>query len=293
RLRGRDERGRHDRGDVQIGRARRGRTDTDRFIGEVDRQAVRVGLAVHGDRLDTELAAGADDAHGDLAAIRDEDLLEPRHGRRHRLGLTDGLREREAISLAVDRGRQAYALARAVLGLLRDLPAGGLHRVARRLEIVDVEAEPGVARLVAPAVVKRDRRAVGAELRPERGLILRGETEGLAVEVRAARDVGGHDHEVRLRDLHRDPPPVDTSGTAARSVPASATFAVTTSGRIRLARPVSTVPGPNSTNADGPSPAARRLAKRHCNGDHPWRYSSPGRSRACSWTLPSTFVTIG
>jgi len=85
RLRARDERGRHDRGDVQIGRARRGRTDADRFIGEVDRQAVRVGLAVHGDRLDTELAAGADDAHGDLAAIRDEDLLEPRHGRRHRL----------------------------------------------------------------------------------------------------------------------------------------------------------------------------------------------------------------
>jgi hypothetical protein len=42
----------------------------------VDREAVRVGLAVHDDALDPELAARADDAQRDLAAVRDEDLIE-------------------------------------------------------------------------------------------------------------------------------------------------------------------------------------------------------------------------
>src|SRR5438874_437423 len=41
--------------------------------------AVRVGLAVHGDRLDVELAARADDPHRDLAPVRDEDLVDRRH----------------------------------------------------------------------------------------------------------------------------------------------------------------------------------------------------------------------
>src|SRR5512132_2693060 len=40
------------------------------------RKAVRVGLAVYDDRLDAELAAGANDAKRDLAAIGDEDLIE-------------------------------------------------------------------------------------------------------------------------------------------------------------------------------------------------------------------------
>jgi hypothetical protein len=37
---------------------------------------VRVGLAVDEYGLDAELAARADDAEGDLAAIGDEDLIE-------------------------------------------------------------------------------------------------------------------------------------------------------------------------------------------------------------------------
>ena len=41
-------------------------------------QRVRVGLGVDGHGRDAELAAGADDAHGDLAAVGDEDLLEHR-----------------------------------------------------------------------------------------------------------------------------------------------------------------------------------------------------------------------
>ena len=35
-----------------------------------------VGVGVHGDGLDAEIAAGPDDAQGDLAAVRDEDPRE-------------------------------------------------------------------------------------------------------------------------------------------------------------------------------------------------------------------------
>ena len=76
RLRARDERCRDDRGDVQIGVARVRRTDADGLVGGVDREAVRVGLAVHDDALDPELAARADDAQRDLTPVRDEDLVE-------------------------------------------------------------------------------------------------------------------------------------------------------------------------------------------------------------------------
>ena len=41
---------------------------------------VAVGLGVHGDGLDAEFAAGAQDAQRDLAAVGDDDLLE--HARR-------------------------------------------------------------------------------------------------------------------------------------------------------------------------------------------------------------------
>jgi len=76
RLRAADERGRHDRRDVHVALARRRGSDTDRFVGEVHRKAMRVGLAVHEHGLDPELAAGADHAQRDLASIRDEDLIE-------------------------------------------------------------------------------------------------------------------------------------------------------------------------------------------------------------------------
>src|SRR5882762_11195484 len=78
-LRTREERGRDDRGGVHVGLASVCRTDADRLVGEMHREAVRVGFAVDGDRLDAELAARADDPHGDLAAIRDQDLFDRRH----------------------------------------------------------------------------------------------------------------------------------------------------------------------------------------------------------------------
>ena len=49
-----------------------------RAVGEADVEALAVGGRVHGDGLDAELAAGADDADGDLAAVGDQDALE--HG---------------------------------------------------------------------------------------------------------------------------------------------------------------------------------------------------------------------
>ena len=55
-----------------------GGPDADVVVGEAHVQRLAVGLGVHGDRLDAELAAGADDAQRDLAAIGDQDFLE--HG---------------------------------------------------------------------------------------------------------------------------------------------------------------------------------------------------------------------
>ena len=75
-LRSADQRGRHDRRDVQVALARRGGTDADGFVREVHRQAVRIGLAVHEHGLDAELATRADDSQRDLAAIGDQDLIE-------------------------------------------------------------------------------------------------------------------------------------------------------------------------------------------------------------------------
>ena len=62
--------------DVQVG-VRGGRAPQP--LGEVrehDVQRVGVGVAVHGDGLDAHLAAGADDAHRDLAPVRDEQAFE-------------------------------------------------------------------------------------------------------------------------------------------------------------------------------------------------------------------------
>jgi hypothetical protein len=46
------------------------------MIGEHCVQGMRVCIGVHRDRLDAHLAAGADDADGNLAAIRDQDFRE-------------------------------------------------------------------------------------------------------------------------------------------------------------------------------------------------------------------------
>ena len=52
--------------------------ECERLVGEPHVEGIPVELGVHGDGLDAELASGADDAHCDLAAVGDQDLLE--HG---------------------------------------------------------------------------------------------------------------------------------------------------------------------------------------------------------------------
>ena len=99
RLRAREERRGHDRGNVQIRLAGVCRSDADRLVGEMHRKAVRVGLAVDGDRLDAELTARADHAHGDLPAICDEDLVD-----RGQRGASSAIENRlPSVSTAVAR----------------------------------------------------------------------------------------------------------------------------------------------------------------------------------------------
>jgi hypothetical protein len=64
---------RDDRGDAQVRLAARRGPDADGLVGLPQVERVRVRLRVHGDGLDAELAAGADDALGDLAAVGDQD----------------------------------------------------------------------------------------------------------------------------------------------------------------------------------------------------------------------------
>ena len=78
RVRARDLAGRDDRRDVEIGLARRRRTDADDFVGEPHMHGVRIGRRMHRDGRDAHLLAGAIDAERDLAAVRDQDLLEHR-----------------------------------------------------------------------------------------------------------------------------------------------------------------------------------------------------------------------
>ena len=62
--------------DLEVGDAAGRRADAHVVVGEADVQRLPVGLAVDGDGLDAQFAAGADDPQGDLAAVRDQDLLE-------------------------------------------------------------------------------------------------------------------------------------------------------------------------------------------------------------------------
>jgi len=59
---------------AQIALAHDRRADVDRVIGHADVERLAVGVAVDGDRSDAHLAQSADDAHGDLAAVRDQNL---------------------------------------------------------------------------------------------------------------------------------------------------------------------------------------------------------------------------
>ncbi len=64
----------------QIALRRRRCADVHRLVGLAHVRSARVGVAVHGDRRDAHLAAGADDAQRDLAAVGDQDLLEHQSG---------------------------------------------------------------------------------------------------------------------------------------------------------------------------------------------------------------------
>ena len=60
---------------VQVALGRRGRSDRVGLVRGAHVKGLTVDVAVDGDRPDAEVAAGADDAERDLAAVRDEDLL--------------------------------------------------------------------------------------------------------------------------------------------------------------------------------------------------------------------------
>ena len=57
--------------DAKIAFAGRRRTDGIGFIGEADVERFAVDIAEDGDGADTQLATGAQDAHGDFTAISD------------------------------------------------------------------------------------------------------------------------------------------------------------------------------------------------------------------------------
>ncbi len=61
---------------LEIGIARWRRADAHVVIGEAYMERLAVSLRVHGHGLDTELAAGTDDAERDLSPIRDQNFLE-------------------------------------------------------------------------------------------------------------------------------------------------------------------------------------------------------------------------
>ncbi len=70
--------GRDDGGHVQVRQRRRGRADADGFVCQAHVLGLLVGLGVHHDRLDAQLAAGALDAKSDFAAVRDQNFF--KHG---------------------------------------------------------------------------------------------------------------------------------------------------------------------------------------------------------------------
>ena len=68
--------GADDRRHAQVAVEAARRTDADVLVGKPHVQRVLVGLRIDGDGLDAELAAGADDAQRDLAAVGDQNLVE-------------------------------------------------------------------------------------------------------------------------------------------------------------------------------------------------------------------------
>ena len=61
-----------DRGDIEVGIARRRRPDAHRMVGQPHVHRIGVGGGMHRDRLDAHFMRGAVDAQRDLAAIGDQ-----------------------------------------------------------------------------------------------------------------------------------------------------------------------------------------------------------------------------
>ena len=68
--------GGEDGGHVEVALPRLGGADAHRLGGQLHVEGVGVGGGVHRHRLDLHLPAGADDAHGDLAPVGDQDAME-------------------------------------------------------------------------------------------------------------------------------------------------------------------------------------------------------------------------
>src|SRR5439155_20871364 len=88
---------------AQVAVARRARSDRVRLVGAADVQRGAIALGVHGDRRDVHLAARADDAHGDLAAVRDQDFLHLFGARHRELATTEFATSEDTEDLTVPR----------------------------------------------------------------------------------------------------------------------------------------------------------------------------------------------
>ena len=64
-----------DRVTVEVAERGRGRADTNGLVRGLDVERVGVRVRVDGNRLDSELFAGAHDANGNLAAVGNQDLV--------------------------------------------------------------------------------------------------------------------------------------------------------------------------------------------------------------------------
>src|SRR5260221_8604152 len=76
--------------DVQVRIARRRHADADRDVGLADERRAGVGVRVHRDAPQAHPLRGAEDAAGDLAAIRDEDGHHVRRLSPQRTALAEG-----------------------------------------------------------------------------------------------------------------------------------------------------------------------------------------------------------
>ena len=131
--------------------------ERERLVGEPDVQRVAIELGVDRDGLDAELASGADDAHGDLAAVGDQDLLQ--HGcqcrchdcsRPHAAATSRGPPDGPSATSSETGSTNADLLAAAATGapdrtvLVADHQTAGRGRLDRRWD-----APPGVNLLVS------------------------------------------------------------------------------------------------------------------------------------------------